>query len=163
MKKSKSTKIGYDKVAKTPKSAKINQNLSAPTEVSCGTVIINDGKVLLVQAISHEGDLIWGFPKGHQEKGETKIETALRETKEEVGLDVAITSDKPFEVSYLIRYNSVQKYVYFFLAKPKNPQQAPVPQPGEIEQIKWVDFKEADRLLTQHYADTWANFMDKII
>lgn len=32
-----------------------------------------------------ESDL-WGFPKGHAEHGETPEETAVRETREEVGL-----------------------------------------------------------------------------
>ena len=56
-------------------------------EKSCGCIIIKDKKVLLVYEKNRN---FWGFPKGHMEDGETEIETALREVKEEVGLDVEI-------------------------------------------------------------------------
>ena len=32
----------------------------------------------------------YGFPKGHVEKNETEVETAIREIKEETGLEVKI-------------------------------------------------------------------------
>lgn len=46
---------------------------------------MKDDKVLLIGAKDDEGNLFWSFPKGHQEIGETDIETAVRETKEETG------------------------------------------------------------------------------
>ena len=65
-------------------------------EKSCGCIIIKNKKVLLVYEKNRN---FWGFPKGHMEDGETEIETALREVKEEVGLDVEI--DKERNVAYL--------------------------------------------------------------
>ena len=56
-------------------------------EKCCGCIIIENNKVLLVYEKNRN---FWGFPKGHMEKGENEIETALREVKEEVGLDVEI-------------------------------------------------------------------------
>ena len=50
-------------------------------EKSCGAIIFNDGKVLVVKQTSG----FYGFPKGHVEIGETEKETAIRETKEETG------------------------------------------------------------------------------
>ena len=47
-------------------------------EISCGAIIINNNKVLLVE---QQTDFI-GFPKGHIEGNETYLETALREVKE---------------------------------------------------------------------------------
>ena len=60
-------------------------------EKSCGCIIIKDNKVLLVYEKRRN---FWGFPKGHMEDGENEIETALREVKEEVGLDVEINIEK---------------------------------------------------------------------
>ncbi len=47
-------------------------------------IIVNlSGKVLWCQRKQHDG---WQFPQGGIDKGETPVEAALRETKEEVGL-----------------------------------------------------------------------------
>lgn len=59
-------------------------------EKSCGCIIVDNDKVLLIGARDDEGDMFWFFPKGHQESGETDTETAIRETREEIGLDVEI-------------------------------------------------------------------------
>ena len=61
-------------------------------EKSCGVVLFNEQKVLLLQyAIGQkegDGDLQghWDFPKGHVDKGETEVETAIRELEEETGV-----------------------------------------------------------------------------
>ena len=53
--------------------------------VSCGTLIINrDGHILLchVTNTSH-----WDIPKGMQDEGETPLQSAIREMREETGLE----------------------------------------------------------------------------
>lgn len=65
----------------------------APEErpaISAG-IIINDGKLLLVQRRVKEGSLSWQFPAGQVEPGETLEQAAARETQEEVGLTVRPT------------------------------------------------------------------------
>lgn len=81
-------------------------------EKSCGAVIFNGaGRILLI----HQQKGHWGFPKGHVEKGETEEMTALREIKEEVGLDVRI--DTGFrEVTTYSPYPGVIKDVVYFIA-----------------------------------------------
>ena len=59
---------------------------SLKKEKACGCIIIENGQVLLIQQT--EGH--WGFPKGHVEEGETELETAIREVKEETNLDVEV-------------------------------------------------------------------------
>lgn len=56
-------------------------------EKSCGCIITKDDKVLLICARDDDGKRFWSFPKGHQEDGESDVETAIRETREETGLD----------------------------------------------------------------------------
>ena len=53
-------------------------------EKSCGCIIIEDKKVLLIKQTNG----IWGFPKGHVEKNETELQTAEREVKEETNCDM---------------------------------------------------------------------------
>ena len=64
----------------------------ARAEYSSGGVVYrkvgdNDYEVALVYRKRHDD---WSLPKGHIEEGETREETALREVKEETGLDARI-------------------------------------------------------------------------
>ncbi len=49
-------------------------------------VIIENGKVLLVQQRKQSAYGLWGLPGGHIEPGETPEAATLREVQEEVGL-----------------------------------------------------------------------------
>ena len=111
-------------------------------EKCCGCIIVEDGKVLLVQ----ENKGHWGLPKGHVEGNETHEETAIREVKEETNLDVEIDSSKVFEISYIIEDSDIDKTVYFFPAKVKNGKTQI--QESEIKQIEWVPVEEAASKLT---------------
>lgn len=63
---------------------------SSPIIVVCGctAVLARDGRVLLQQRADPERP--WGLPGGAMELGETPGDTAIRETKEETGLDVIL-------------------------------------------------------------------------
>ncbi len=112
-------------------------------EKCCGCIIIENNKVLLVYEKNRN---FWGFPKGHMEKAENEIETALREVKEEVGLDVEIIDkEKRYILNYIIR-DEIDKTTVLYLAIPKNKEI--VMQESEIEKVKWCDFEEALETLT---------------
>lgn len=81
-------------------------------EKSCGAVIFNDDKVLVIQQLKGH----WGFPKGHVEKGETEVQTAIREIKEETNLDVEIDETRRFVERYSPA-EGVEKEVVYFTAK----------------------------------------------
>lgn len=51
-------------------------------------VIVHGGRVLLIRRAVAEGTLLWQFPAGEVEAGETGDQAAVRETLEEVGLVV---------------------------------------------------------------------------
>ena len=111
-------------------------------EKSCGCVIIKQNKVLLVYEKNRN---FWGFPKGHVEEGENEIQTALREVKEEVGIDVEINENKRYAINYVIN-NEIDKTSVFYIATPKT--ENIVLQESEIEDSKWCDFDEALNTLT---------------
>ena len=58
-------------------------------EKSCGAIVLDGGKILVIQQA--EGH--WGFPKGHVEAGETEVQTAIREIKEETNYDVEVNEN----------------------------------------------------------------------
>lgn len=124
-------------------------------EKSCGCIIIDDNnRVLLVY---ENNRFFWGFPKGHIEDGETEVETAKREIKEEVGLDVIIDESKRFELKYIIR-NEIDKTCVFYIAKPV--AKDIIMQESEIKDIRWCTFDEAIELLT---FDDWKCFFKEVI
>ena len=114
---------------------------------SCGAIIIhksgeNNYKVLLVK--NHNGRY-WSFPKGHVEKGETEEETAIREIKEETGLDVEIV-DSFREVSDYCPFGRIKKRVVFFMAQTFSTNV--VVQKEEIDSYIWVDLYDVHNKCT---------------
>ncbi|NUP16499.1 MAG: NUDIX hydrolase [Streptomyces sp.] len=51
-------------------------------------IIVSSGRVLMIRRREREGRLLWAFPGGGIEAGETPEQAAVRETAEEVGLEV---------------------------------------------------------------------------
>lgn len=123
-------------------------------EKSCGCMIIKNRKVLLVYEKNRN---FWGFPKGHMEEGENEIQTALREVKEEVGLEVEIDEQKRYTLNYIIR-DEIDKTTVLYLATPKSEEI--IMQESEIENIKWCDFDEALNTLT---FENWKEMFKKVI
>lgn len=114
-------------------------------EISCGTITIHDGKVLLIK--QNRGYI--GFPKGHVEQGETEIEAAVRETKEETNIDVLVNEDYKYIINYNVN-DHINKDVIFYLAKPISYDLAK--QDQEIDEVMWVDKDKVLDLLS--YDDT---------
>lgn len=84
----------------------------------------------------------WGFPKGHQEKGESPKQTAERELFEETGMEVIRYLDAPYLVEkYKYHHEGIliDKTVRFYLAEvtPKYSLQA-----KEIFEGKWLPLKD---------------------
>ena len=135
-------------------------------EKSCGAVVYcqkdTDIKYLLVR--EHGG--FWVFPKGHMEAGESEHETALREVKEETGLDVTFVEEFRVKDEHNLaregRPNTIKQTIYF-LAKYED--QKFVPQESEISEIVLLDFEAAMTTLQfdsfKHILEQAHSFLEK--
>lgn len=119
-------------------------NISCLYEKSCGAVIFyrtkQDTKILLVK---NNNGRYWSFPKGHIEDGENEQQTAIREIKEETGLDVTIF-DGFREVSEYCPFGKIRKRVVFFLARAFTDNVKI--QEEEIDSYIWVDLQQARKM-----------------
>ena len=126
-------------------------------EKSCGTIVINDNKVLVIR--QKQG--FWGFPKGHIEEGESEIQTSIRETKEETNLDVVIEDETRFCLNYIIEDKQINKYVVYFIAKAINNDVKL--QIEEIDDIAWVDIEKVEDILTfDNLQELWKVVLNKV-
>lgn len=55
------------------------------------TIIINDNKVVLIKRLNNPYENHWAIPGGFVEYGEKVEDAAVREAKEETGLDIELT------------------------------------------------------------------------
>ena len=127
-------------------------------EKACGTIVINDNKVLVIQ--QKQG--FWGFPKGHMEQGENEIETAIRETKEETNLDVIIEDKTRFCLTYFIEDKNIHKEVVYFVAKVDGKVDIK-PQIEEVNSIAWIDIAKVEDILTfDNLKELWERILNHI-
>lgn len=119
-------------------------HISCLYEKSCGGVIFyktkQNTKVLLVK---NNNGRYWSFPKGHIEEGENEQQTAIREIKEETGLDVTLV-DGFREISEYCPFGKIRKRVVFFLARAFTDNVKI--QEEEIDSYIWVDLQQARKM-----------------
>ncbi len=126
-------------------------------EKSCGAVVYTekDGKILYL--LIRDLDGVYGFPKGHVEGDETETETALREIREEVGIDVRFREGFRTTDSHMIpSKKDTMKEIVYFLGTYED--QTPVYQKEELtgaflhtydEAMALFQYESSKRLLTE--------------
>jgi 8-oxo-dGTP diphosphatase len=116
-----------------------NKNEVKNMLVVCAAIIHKDNKVLIAQR--KEGDthaLLWEFPGGKVEEGESPEESIVREINEE--LDINISADNVFDVvhhKYEKRNIILIVYNCTYLSGD--------PKAIECNDFKWIDIKEMNK------------------
>lgn len=120
-------------------------------EFSAGGIVLKkengDLYILMAQHAQHRG---WGFPKGHiadKYEGESKEETAIREVKEETGVDAEILEEATNE-SYWYKWNGEdrRKTVYYYIMKYTGGDFNE--RDHEMETVEWIPFGKVEKKLT---------------
>lgn len=118
-------------------------------ETSAGGVVVRTIGGVVHALVIRDPYQRWGLPKGHAEAGETRCQTAVREVREETGLDdVRVDSELvTIDWFFMARGTRVHKFATFFLMY--SDQGDPVPEEGEgITECAWVPLDTADRRLS---------------
>ena len=120
-------------------------------QISAGGVAFrNQGERLEVALISVGENNRWQLPKGLVDKGESTEDAAVREVREEAGIDTQVV-DRIDKVEYWyfakengnrVRYH---KYVYFYLLRYKSGDVAE--HDDEVNEAQWVEIGEAVKRL----------------
>ncbi len=125
-------------------------------ERSCGAVIIKEDKVLLIK--SKKGNH-WSFPKGHQENGETDIETAIREVKEEANVDISLDASNFIKINYSPLPGVSKDVIYFYATFKSGVVKA---QFEEVSEIGWFSIDDAlDNITFQQEKDVLIEILKK--
>jgi 8-oxo-dGTP pyrophosphatase MutT (NUDIX family) len=113
----------------------------APVKPPVAAAIVTSKHGVLVER-RHDGRPLWTFPAGEIEPGESPEDAAIRETKEETGLQVVI--------SHTIGERDHPKtgtHMYYLAARAFHGTDVHNGDEAELAEVKWVDLAEAEELL----------------
>lgn len=119
------------------------------SEFSAGGVVVRGEDVIVIVPVrrSADGSRVLGLPKGHLDPGETAVQAATREVREETGV-TAEPVEELGEVRYRYRRGgrAVPKRVAFFLFDYRSGD--PADHDHEVEEARWMPMSQAVRELS---------------
>ena len=119
-------------------------NNSATTKHRAVLIIVDNNKILLLYRFKN-GEEYYVFPGGGVESGEEIINAAIREAKEETGLDVTIQEP-------LWEYENNGRVEHFFLISKFNGElkiggpEEEIQSPDNVYRLEWVSFEKVHDL-----------------
>ena len=116
------------------------------TQKSAGAVVFRKDNEKIYYLLLDYGKH-WEFSKGMVEQGETEEQTAIREIREETGLDVELVEGFRNSINYFYFWEGkkISKTVVFFLAEAKSKD---VVISHEHKGFQWFEYKEAMEKIT---------------
>ncbi len=115
-------------------------------DFSTGAIVckMEGGQPRYLLVLSGDGGY-WGFPKGHQELGETEEQTIAREVHEETGCTISIVDGFRHDMRYTLP-GGEEKMVALRIAQCVG--EVPVALPNnEIAEARWCSYDDAMRLM----------------
>jgi 8-oxo-dGTP pyrophosphatase MutT (NUDIX family) len=119
------------------------------TEFSAGGVVVRDEKCVVIVPTRRaaDGSKVLALPKGHPEDGESAADAALREVREEAGVESRLV-EKLGDVRYWYTREGrrIAKVVSFFLLEYLSGEVSD--HDREVEDARWLALDRATRELT---------------
>src|SRR4051812_2066079 len=118
-------------------------------EFSAGGVVVRGGDcIVIVPTRRARGNTrVLALPKGHPENDESGADAALREIREETGVEARLV-DKLGDIRYWYQREGrrIAKVVSFFLFEYVSGE--PGGDPFEVEEARWMPLAEAEKALS---------------
>jgi 8-oxo-dGTP diphosphatase len=108
--------------------------------VGVAVIIIRNNRVLLIRRKNVHGSGSWSTPGGHLDFGETPEQCAIRETREEVGIEIT-------DIRFIAATNDLFKengkhYICLWMAGSYVSGEAKIVADYEIDNFGWFDWDE---------------------
>jgi len=120
-------------------------------------IIVDGNRVLMVRRRIKEGELMWQFPAGGIEEGETPEEAAVRETLEEAGLEVK--ADRLLGQ----RVHPKTGREMFYTACEVVAGEATVADPEELDAVAWVKHDEIPDYVPYGLFEPVQAYLDEVL
>jgi 8-oxo-dGTP pyrophosphatase MutT (NUDIX family) len=121
----------------------------AESEFSAGGVVVRDGRCVVIVPTRRaaDGSRVLALPKGHPDGGESAADAALREVREETGVEAQLV-EKLGDIRYWYMRGGrrISKVVSFFLLDYVSGELDD--HDHEVEHAEWMALDEAARRLT---------------
>jgi 8-oxo-dGTP pyrophosphatase MutT (NUDIX family) len=122
---------------------------SQAREFSAGGVVVRGEDVVVIVPTRHaaDGSKVLALPKGHMDAGETPVQAAQREVREETGI-LAEPVRELGQTRYWYRRGgrTIGKEVTFFLFRHTGGDTAD--HDDEVEEVRWIGLEQAQRELS---------------
>ncbi|HST55858.1 MAG TPA: NUDIX domain-containing protein [Solirubrobacteraceae bacterium] len=120
-----------------------------PQEVSAGGLVVRDRELIVIVPTRRaaDGSRVLALPKGHLDPGESAVQAATREVREEAGVNARMIEPLG-EVRYWYRRDgrSIPKVVSFYLFEYLSGD--PADHDDEVEHARWMPLAEAAAALS---------------
>ncbi|MBI4999530.1 NUDIX domain-containing protein [Candidatus Gottesmanbacteria bacterium] len=128
--------------------------------VAVHVFLIKNGRILLSrrQNTGFE-DGKFSVPSGHLEKGETVIETAKREAKEEVGINL---KNKDIKFAGVMHRKSNDERIDFFFKVSKWQKKLFNAEPEKCSELLWVSPKNLPKDTVPYIREAIKNYLQKL-
>jgi|SRR4051794_36681470 8-oxo-dGTP pyrophosphatase MutT (NUDIX family) len=123
--------------------------MARSTEFSAGGVVVRDAECVVIVPTRRaaDGSKVLALPKGHPEQGESAADAALREVREEAGVDARLVEQLgDVRYWYMRDGRRIAKVVSFFLLEYLGGEVTD--HDREVEHARWLALERAARELT---------------
>ena len=121
----------------------------ANSEFSAGGVVVRDGRCIVIVPTRRaaDGSKVLALPKGHPDASESAADAALREVREETGVEATLV-EKLGDIRYwyMRAGRRISKVVSFFLLDYVSGELED--HDHEVEHAEWIALEDAARSLT---------------
>jgi 8-oxo-dGTP diphosphatase len=115
--------------------------------VGVGIIILDCGRLVLMKRGAEPSLGKWSFPGGAVELGESVRDAAVREAKEECGLNIKLAEDTPLDAYDIIKLDDSGhlQYHYVLLQFLANLKEGTLKPTSDVKESRWVPLEEVEK------------------